>query len=205
MPCSPASRRSAGTPSSRARRAAPSTLGARCLKCRDTRTPQKARARRLRGHQQSPALLTQRAAPQPVRSQAARAALPTRRLASPMLTVTSEPPGDVADESQLFQVFYNTLFSKRREVDFKSGRMTTTILSQLLNRSDFSPENSVPHVSNRFGMGTPQTFTDKEALAVNCEHAACERAAREVLGTRTRSTLAHMRTLTDVHVRTGLC
>ena len=80
--CSPASRRSAGTPSSRARRAAPSTLGARCLKCRDTRTPQKAQA-----WQQSPALLTQRAAPQPVRSQAARAALPTRRLASLMLTV----------------------------------------------------------------------------------------------------------------------
>ena len=69
---------------------------------------------------------------------------------------SERPPGDVADESPyLFQVFYNTLFSKRREVDFKSGRKTTTILSQLLNRSDFSPENSVPHVSYRFGMGTP--------------------------------------------------
>ena len=107
VPCSPASRRSAGTPSSRARRAAPSTLGARCLKCRYTRTPQKAQARRLRGHQQSPALLTQRAAPQPVLSQAARAALPTRRLASPMLTVTG-PPGDVADESQYCSKSFTT-------------------------------------------------------------------------------------------------
>ena len=121
--CSPASRRSAGTPSSRARRAAPSTLGARCLKCRDTRTPQKAQARRLRGHQQSPALLTQRAAPQPVRSQAARAALPTRRLASLMLTVRGRDCFDLglspglscpAQEQTTIPTFffYNTSFPK---------------------------------------------------------------------------------------------